>query len=268
MILDILKVFILSVVEAFTEFIPVSSTGHMIIVEHFLPLSKNKNFVNSFEIIIQLGAILAIIVLFFPRIFPFIYKGEKRMEIIRMWSKIIVAMLPAVFLGLLFDDYITDHLFKISVIAFTLLFYGVILILIENSKFSYKINDISNVSYKKALFIGFFQCLAMIPGTSRSAASIIGAMLLGLNRVVATEFSFFLAIPTMLGATTLQLLKVGSQLSFYELSLIFLGFILTFILSLFIVKYFLNYIKRNNFKVFGYYRIILAIILIIYMVIK
>ena len=202
MILDIFKVFLLSLVEAFTEFIPVSSTGHMILLENLIKLSENKVFVNAFQIIIQLGAILAVVVVFFNEIYPFKYKGEKRNELFSLWKKIIVAVL--------------------------------------------------------------FQCLAMIPGTSRSAATIIGAMLIGLSRIAATEFSFYLAIPTMLGATSLKLIKLGNILTSYELILIFLGLILTFIMSLYIIKGFMKYIKNRDFKLFGYYRIILGLIVLIF----
>ncbi|WP_066899868.1 undecaprenyl-diphosphate phosphatase [Streptobacillus notomytis] len=263
MLLDILKVFILSLIESFTEFIPVSSTGHMILADKYINLSSNKEFVTAFQVIIQLGAILAVVVIFFKKLYPFIYKGEKRKELLNLWSKIVIAVLPAVVLGLIFDEYIEKHFFNVNVVAIMLLIYGFFLVIIESIKRKAKINDISNLSYIAALIIGLFQCLAMIPGTSRSAATIIGAMLLGLNRVIATEFSFFLAIPTMLGATILKLIKIGSFLSIYELFLIFLGLIFTFIMSLMIINSFLKYIKKHDFKVFGYYRVAIALIIIL-----
>lgn len=262
MFLDILKVTLLSIIEAFTEFIPVSSTGHMIIVDHFIKLSHNAEFVNAFEIIIQLGAILAVVFIFYNKLNPFLYKGNKRIEIIDLWFKIVVAVLPAVILGLLFDNYISSKLFNVKVVSINLIIYGLLLIIIKGKNTSI---NLVNLTYKKAFFIGLFQCLAMIPGTSRSAVTIIGAMLLGLNRVSATDFSFFLAIPTMIGATSLKLLKIGNILSFYELSLIFIGFVLTFLFSLVIIRVFLRYIKNNDFKVFGYYRIVLGLILLIYL---
>ncbi|WP_064579536.1 undecaprenyl-diphosphate phosphatase [Streptobacillus moniliformis] len=263
MLLDILKVFILSLIESFTEFIPVSSTGHMIIADKYINLSSNKEFVTAFQVIIQLGAILAVVVIFFKKLYPFIYKGDERKELLELWSKIIVAVLPAVILGLAFDDYIEKHFFNTSIVAIMLLIYGILLIVIENKGRKSKINDISKLTYTMAVGIGMFQCLAMIPGTSRSAATIIGAMFLGLNRIIATEFSFFLAIPTMLGATTLKLIKIGSSLSTYELFLIFLGLVFTFIMSLMIINSFLKYIKNHDFKIFGYYRIIIALIILL-----
>ncbi|CAM3189108.1 MULTISPECIES: undecaprenyl-diphosphate phosphatase [Streptobacillus] len=261
MLLDILKVFILSLIEAFTEFIPVSSTGHMILADRYINLSSNKEFVTAFQVIIQLGAILAVVIIFFKKLYPFIYKGEKRQALLNLWGKIIVAVLPAVVLGLLFDDYIEEHFFDVNIVAIMLLIYGVLLIIIESKKRKSSVNDIVNLTYTMAIGIGLFQCLAMIPGTSRSAATIIGAMFLGLNRIIATEFSFFLAIPTMLGATTLKLIKIGSFLSTYELFLIFLGLVFTFIMSLLIINSFLKYIKKHDFKVFGYYRIIIALLI-------
>ena len=264
MIIDIFKVFLLSLVEAFTEFIPVSSTGHMILLETLIKLSENKVFVNAFQIIIQLGAILAVVVVFFNEIYPFKYKGEKRNELFSLWEKIIVAVLPAVVLGLLFDDLIDKYLFNPIIVSIMLVIYGVLLVFIESKNKKVKVESVKDISYTMAIYIGLFQCLAMIPGTSRSAATIIGAMLIGLSRVAATEFSFYLAIPTMLGATSLKLIKLGNILTSYELILIFLGLILTFIMSLYIIKGFMKYIKNRDFKLFGYYRIILGLIVLIF----
>lgn len=268
MILDIIKIIILSIVEALTEFIPVSSTGHMIIVEEFLKLSNNKSFVNAFEIIIQLGAIFAVILIFFKKLFPYIYKSQKRKELLILWQKILIAFIPSAILGFLLDDIITKYFFNYITVSITLLIYGIILIYIEKIKKNSNINDLRDITYTKAFIIGIFQSLAMIPGTSRSAATIIGSMLLGLNRIIATEFSFFLAIPTMFGASIYKIFKIGNILSRYEILLIFLGFILTFFFSLLIINKFLEYIKKNDFKIFGYYRIILAIIILSYYYIK
>nr|WP_068268883.1 undecaprenyl-diphosphate phosphatase [Caviibacter abscessus] len=251
--ITILKVIFLSFIEGLTEFIPVSSTGHMILVENFLTLSKNRQFVNAFEIIIQLGAILSVIVYFYNTIFPIN---------INLWKKILVAVLPAVVLGLLFDDYIDKHFFNPIVVSIMLIFYGIILIFIEKRKKESNILHINNISYRSAFIIGIFQCLAMIPGTSRSAATIIGAMLLGTSRMVATEFSFFLAIPTMLGATTLKLVKINS-LSSSEYGLIALGFVFSFIFAYIFISFFINYIKKHDFSIFGYYRIIIGILVLI-----
>ena len=245
----------LSFIEGLTEFIPVSSTGHMIIVEHFMKLSENRQFVNAFYIIIQLGAILSVIVYFFRKIFPLN---------IQLWKKIVVAVMPAVVLGLLFDDYIDKYLFSPIIVSATLIIYGLILIFLEKGTKKFKIDNINDVSYRTAFTIGVFQCLAMIPGTSRSASTIIGAMLLGVNRIVATEFSFFLAIPTMLGATLLKVVKMGLGLSGYEWFLIALGFVLSFIFAYGVIRVFMNYIKKHDFKIFGYYRIALGVIVLLY----
>ena len=266
MILDIVKVVLLSLVEGLTEFIPVSSTGHMIIVEQFLKLSENKQFVNAFEIIIQLGAILSVVVYYWNKIWPFSSNllPQKRKEITLMWIKIIIAVLPAVVLGLLFDDVIDEHLFNPMTVSVMLVVYGILLIWLESGKKrKEKFKTIAELPVITALEIGIFQCLAMIPGTSRSAATIIGGVLLGLNRVLATEFSFFLAIPTMLGATLLKIIKIGSGLGGYEWFLIALGFILSFVFAYGVIKIFMNYIKKHDFKIFGYYRIIVGIIILI-----
>ncbi len=266
MFLSIIKVFILSLVEGLTEFVPVSSTGHMIIVDNFLKLSSNKEFVSAFQIIIQLGAILSVVVYYWKRIFPF-SKGnskEKMMEIIQMWLKIVIAVLPAVVLGLLLDDIIEEHFFNPVTVSIMLVFYGIILVWLESkNKKKVKYETIKNVPLKVAFGVGLFQCLAMIPGTSRSAATIIGGVLLGLNRVLATEFSFFLAIPTMIGASLLKIVKMGNSLMLSEWFLIGIGFVLSFVVAYLVIKIFMNYIKKHNFKIFGYYRIILGIIMII-----
>lgn len=266
MFLSIIKVFILSLVEGLTEFVPVSSTGHMIIVDNFLKLSSNKEFVSAFQIIIQLGAILSVVVYYWKKIFPFSKENskEKTMEIIQMWVKIVIAVLPAVVLGLLLDDIIEEHFFNPVTVSIMLVFYGIILVFLESkNKKKVKYETIKNVPLKVAFGVGMFQCLAMIPGTSRSAATIIGGVLLGLNRVLATEFSFFLAIPTMIGASLLKIVKMGNSLMLSEWLLIGLGFVLSFVVAYLVIKIFMNYIKKHNFKIFGYYRIILGIIMII-----
>lgn len=266
MIFSIIKVFILSLVEGLTEFVPVSSTGHMIIVDQFLKLSDNKVFVDAFKIIIQLGAILSVVVYYWKKIFPFAKGNTKQesMDIIAMWIKIVIAVIPAVILGLKFDDIIEEKFFNSLTVSIMLVFYGILLIWIETrKKKEEKIKSIKEMTIPLALGVGLFQCLAMIPGTSRSAATIIGGVLLGLNRVLATEFSFFLAIPTMLGATLLKIVKIGNVLTMEEWFLIGLGFVLSFIFAYAVIKVFMDYIKKHDFKVFGYYRIILGIIMLI-----
>lgn len=264
MILDIFKILILSLVEGLTEFVPISSTGHMILVDNFIKLSENRNFVISFQIIIQLGAILSVVVYYWDKLFPFSKKNSKKKqkEIINMWIKIMVGLFPAIILGLLFDDLIEEYFFNSFSVAVMLTFYGILLILIESINKNVKITEINQITLKTSLAIGLFQCLALIPGTSRSAATIIGGILLGLNRMLATEFSFFLAIPTMIGASTLKILKMGNVLSNYEWFLIALGFLFSFIISYFVIKNFINFIKKNDFKIFGYYRIFVGIIIL------
>lgn len=261
MITDILKVLLLSFVEGLTEFIPVSSTGHMILVEKFIKLSGNKTFVDAFQIIIQLGAILSVVVYYWDKIWPFsrtISKYE-RSEIIMMWIKIVIAVLPAVVLGFLFDDVIEKYFFNWVNVSVMLVVYGIILIWLESGKKKKgKIKNIRDLPIPVAVGVGLFQCLAMIPGTSRSAATIIGGVLLGLDRVLATEFSFFLAIPTMMGASFLKIVKDGLSLSGYEWFLIGLGFIFSFIFAYGVIRVFMAYIKKHDFKILGYYRIILG----------
>ena len=266
MIFSIIKVFILSLVEGLTEFVPVSSTGHMILVDQFLKLSDNKVFVDAFKIIIQLGAILSVVVYYWKKIFPFAKGNTKQesMDIIAMWVKIVIAVIPAVILGLKFDDIIEEKFFNSLTVSIMLVFYGILLIWIETrKKKEEKIKSIKEMTIPLALGVGLFQCLAMIPGTSRSAATIIGGVLLGLNRVLATEFSFFLAIPTMLGATLVKIVKIGNVLTMEEWFLIGLGFVLSFIFAYAVIKVFMDYIKKHDFKVFGYYRIILGIIILL-----
>lgn len=269
MLIDILKVIFLSVVEGLTEFLPVSSTGHMIIVDDFLKLSDNKSFTDSFMIIIQLGAIFSVLVYFWNELWPFSGSKQARVKKFRLWRKVIVAVMPAVVLGLLFDDFIEEKLFNPMTVSIALIFYGIILIVLEiknSKKIIFRVDSIEKITYFAAFSIGFFQCLAMVPGTSRSAATIIGAMLMGFNRSIAAEFSFFLAIPTMLGASLLKIVKTGLVLNFYEWFLIALGFIASFLVALVVINYFMDYIKRKDFKIFAYYRIVLGIIVLLILV--
>lgn len=251
--ITILKALIISFIEGLTEFIPVSSTGHMIIANKFINLSSNKEFVNAFIVIIQLGAILSVVVYFKDKFLKFSLKS---------WILILYATMPAAVLGLLLDDFIEQHLFNHITVAIALIFYGIALILIEKIKKKESIESLDMISYKKAVYIGFFQCLAMIPGTSRSAATIIGAMLLGLKRVLATEFSFFLAIPTMIGASTLKVIKMP-VLTNFEYMIIALGFVSSFIFAYTFIAVFLSYIKKHDFKIFGIYRIIVGVLVLI-----
>ncbi len=289
--LEIIKVIILSIVEGITEFLPVSSTGHLILFNQFVGLEPQA-FSNAFMVIIQLGAILAVIAIYFDKLNPFgvdkidnkkypetieqmsgwkkfvnkTYYWFNNNDTVTLWLKIIVATLPAAVLGFLFDDYIDELLFYPIPVAIALIFYGIIIILIEKknaNKKEFKITDVFDVTYKTALLIGCFQVLAMWPGTSRSAATIIGGILLGLNRKAAADFSFFLAIPTMFGATLLKIVKV-TGLSSTQWGLIALGFVISFIVAYIVIKKFLEYIQKHDFSVFGYYRIVLGIIVLLY----
>ncbi len=280
MLLDILKVIIISVVEGLTEFIPVSSTGHILIVEALLKPFSNEEFRNAFTFVIQLGAIMSVVLVYWKRIFPFIGTKEEQKEKWNMWFKIFVALIPAVFLifpiirvgneKMSLDDLTEKFLYNPLTIAIALIFYGIILILIEdkNKGKKSKINSISEITYLSAFGVGMFQCLASIPGTSRSAATIIGGMLLGFNRVVATEFSFFLAIPTMVGASAIKLIKNIDNLHATEIMYLLLGAFVSFVVSLIVIKVFMNYIREKDFKIFGYYRIILGIVVLILMMLK
>lgn len=287
MIIDFIKVLILSIVEGVTEFLPVSSTGHLILVNQFVKLEP-EGFSNAFNVIIQLGAILSVVVLYFERLNPWT-KSKIRLprnyddlndrskayfilthpdkDTIKLWFKVIVGVLPAMVLGLLFDDLIDEYLFNPMTVAAMLFIWGLIIIFVEKRNKNIKYEKISDVPYITIIMIGFFQCLAMIPGTSRSAATIMGAMILGLSRPAAAEFSFFLAIPTMLGATLLKLVKNFGGFSSYEWTLILIGMVLSFIVAFIVIKKFLSYVKKHDFIPFGIYRIILAVVVFAYFLI-
>ncbi|WP_410207869.1 undecaprenyl-diphosphate phosphatase [Fusobacterium sp.] len=262
----ILLVVILAIVEGMTEFLPVSSTGHMILVEKFIgDVGLSKQFMDSFMIIVQLGAIFAVVLYFWDKLTPFVKTQKEFVLRMRLWVKVIIGVLPAVVIGLLLDDYISEYFMgNVFVVATTLIFYGILLIVIEKyHKGESKVNTIGKMSYKLAFIIGFFQCLAMIPGTSRSGATIIGALLLGLSREVATEYSFFLAIPTMFGATFLKIIKNGLNFTSGEWQLIGIGTLVAFIVAYLVIKWFMGYIKKRDFVFFGVYRIILGIVVLV-----
>ncbi len=282
MIFDLFKVLILGIVEGLTEFLPISSTGHLILFGKFIELSP-KEFSNAFFVIIQLGAILSVLYLYFNDLNPIgKYKIQEKvgdkykslslkdkwelrdMPTMRLLAKIIIGFLPAAVLGFLFDDLIDKYLFNEVTVAIALIFYGIIIILMEkkNKDSNFKYNDLDDISLKTAFFIGVFQCLAMVPGTSRSAATIIGAMLLGCSRTSAAKFSFYLAIPTMLGATALKVIKIGISFSLWQWFLIIVGGIVSYIVALIVIKKFLSYIRNNDFTYFGIYRIILGILVL------
>ena len=268
-IIELIKVVILGVVEGLTEWLPVSSTGHMILVDEFIKLDVDKKFMDMFLVVIQLGAILAVVVLNFERLNPFSSwktRQEKR-ETIDLWMKVVVACLPAAVIGLAFNDYMEEHFMNAPVVAFTLIFYGVLFIVIENynKRRRPRVNRLERLDYKTALIIGFFQVLSLVPGTSRSGSTIIGGILFGTSRYVATEFTFFLAIPVMFGASFLKLVKFGFHYTGAEMLILVLGMATAFVVSIASIKFLLQYIKTNDFKAFGWYRIALGIVVLAYL---
>lgn len=265
-ILDAIKAVILGLVEGLTEFLPISSTGHLILVNQFVTF--DKTFTILFDVVIQLGAIMAALVYFWKKLWPFSSDKIKNKEIISIWYKIIVAVLPALVFGALFGNFIENKLFNPWVVAIALLIGGIIILIIEKRKPQPKIDSISNISYKTAFFIGLIQCLSLIPGTSRSASTIIGAMVFGASRVVATEFSFFLAIPTMFAASAYSLLKYKAALDSHQIIILAIGFIVSFIAALAVIRFFIKYVQKHNFKIFGYYRIVLGLLIIVYFLMR
>lgn len=274
MLIDIIKAFLFGVVEGITEWLPISSTGHMIILNDFIKLGVSPEFYELFEVVIQLGAILAVVVMYFKTIFPWGFgkDSNETKKTFNLWGKIIVACLPAAVIGILFDDILDKYLYNSIVVSLMLIIYGIIFIVIENKKINKnKVNSLEDITYKQALGVGAFQLLSLIPGTSRSGATIIGGLLLGLKRSVAAEFTFFLAIPVMCGASLLKLLKyvmdVGFVFQSSELLILLTGSLVAFLVSMFIIKFLISYIRKHDFKVFGYYRIGLGILVLLYFLI-
>jgi undecaprenyl-diphosphatase len=263
---EIFKAIILGIVQGITEWLPVSSTGHMILVDEFLKMNMSDTFISTFLVVIQFGSILAVLVIFFKKLNPFDSSKTKiqKNETIDLWIKVIIAVIPSGIIGVLFEDQIDALFFNPTTVAIALIVYGVIMIALENRNKKPLYSDFSQVTYKLALGIGLFQCLALIPGTSRSGSTIIGAVLLGTSRYVATEFSFFLAVPTMLGASALKLVKTGFDFSGFEWLVLATGSIVAFVVSILAIKFLLDYIKKHDFKAFGYYRIVLGIIVLAY----
>lgn len=268
--IDIFKAIILGIVQGITEWLPVSSTGHMILVDEFIKLNMSKTFISTFLVVIQFGSILAVLTIFFKKLNPFDGSKTKiqKRETVDLWCKVIVAVIPSAIIGLLWEDTIDALFFNSTTVAIALIVYGIIMIALENRNKKPIYNDFSQVTYKLAIGIGLFQCLALIPGTSRSGSTIIGAVLLGTSRYVATEFSFFLAIPTMLGASALKLVKAGFAFNGFEWIVLATGSIVAYVVSVFVIKFLLDYIRKHDFKVFGYYRIVLGIIVLAYFWLK
>lgn len=274
--IEILKAVLFGIVEGITEWLPISSTGHMILLNEFINLNVSDEFYKLFEVVIQLGAIMAVVVLFFKEIWPLKKQKEKIVldkKSLNLWGKIIVACIPAVIIGLLFDDILDKYLYNGVVVALALIIYGIIFIIIESKNIGKRnVKSIDKISYKQALGIGAFQLLALIPGTSRSGSTIIGGLLLGLERSVIAEFTFFLAIPVMAGASLLKLLKyivkVGFVFNGLEIAILLVATIVAFVVSMIVIRFFMNYIKKHDFKVFGYYRIVLGFIVLLYFLMK
>ena len=266
--IEILKAIFLGIVEGITEWLPISSTGHMILVDEFIKLDVSKEFLDMFMVVIQLGAILAVLVLYFHKLNPFSRKKTlvERKQTWSLWLKVIIACLPAAVIGLIFDDKINELFFNAWTIAITLIVYGVLFIIVEifNRNRKPKIRELSQLPYTMAFLIGVFQLLALIPGTSRSGVTIITALLLGASRFVAAEFTFFLAIPVMLGASALKLVKFGFSYTGLEIAILIAGVLTAFLVSVLAIKFLMKYIKKHDFKIFGVYRILLGIAVIIY----
>ena len=266
-IIEILKVIVLGMVEGFTEWLPISSTGHLILINQLIHLDVSPEFMEMFRVVIQLGAILAVVMLYFDRLNPLSRskRGDQRRVALILWSKIIVACVPAAILGKLLDDWMDAHLYNGLVVSIMLVVYGILFILIENRNQTSKpqITKMWQLNYQTALYIGMFQVLALIPGTSRS-----GAVILGCSRAVAAEFSFFVGIPVMLGASLLKLAKFGFRFSNAEILYLVLGMAVAFLVSVYSIRFLMSWVKKNDFKVFGYYRIVLGVIVLIWYVIS
>lgn len=270
-VIEILKAILFGIVEGVTEWLPISSTGHMILLDEFIHLGVSEEFYKLFEVVIQLGAILAVVVMYFKVIFPWGFgkKKEDTLNTLNLWGKILVACVPAAIIGILFDDWLDEHLFNSVVVSLALIVYGVVFIIIESKNYNRGvIKSLNDITYKQALGVGGFQLLSLIPGTSRSGSTIIGGLILGLERSVAAEFTFFLAIPVMAGASFLKLVKyilnVGFVFNASELILLGVGSLVAFIVSILIIKFLINYIRKHDFKVFGWYRIALGILVLVY----
>ncbi|WP_312643141.1 undecaprenyl-diphosphate phosphatase [Hydrogenoanaerobacterium sp.] len=264
---ELLKVIFLGVVEGITEWLPISSTGHMLLIDAFVPLNMSESFKEMFMVVIQFGAIIAVVTMFWDRVFPFQFKKRPtiKKEVISLWGKIVVSCVPTGILGILFDDFLEQYFGTAQTIAIMLIVYGLAFIVVEtwNKKRTPAVNSTKEISYNTAVFFGVFQALAMIPGTSRSGSTIIGALLIGVSRATAAEFSFFLAIPTMLGASVFKLIKFGFSFSTVELQALLIGMTVAFAVSLLVLKLIMKYIQKHDFKIFGWYRIILGIVVLI-----
>lgn len=269
-VVEILKAVVIGVVQGITEWLPISSTGHMILLDEFIKLNVTKSFLDMFLVVVQLGSILAVLYLYFNRLNPFsMQKSEtEKKETLTLWGKVILGCVPAAVVGFLLDDFIHEKLYSPVTVALMLILYGILFLIIENKNRQAPIDRLNKLDYKTALLIGVFQVLALVPGTSRSGATIIGAGVLGASRSVAAEYSFFLAIPVMFGASGLKflkyILKVGMNFSITEIGILISGVIVAFLVSVWAIKFLMSYIKKHDFKLFGYYRIALGVIVLLY----
>ena len=275
MIIELLKAVLFGIVEGITEWLPVSSTGHMILLDEFIRLQVSPEFYEMFQVVIQLGAIAAVIVLFFYKLNPFSLKKDRQQkkDTWQLWFKVVVAVLPSAVIGLLLDDWMDEHLYNYVVVAIALMLYGVAFLFVENANEGkeLKVKNVYEINYRTALLIGVFQCLALIPGTSRSGSTILGAILLGVGRSAGAEFSFFLAIPTMLGASALKFLKFilsGVSATTTELGVLAVGCLVSFIVSFLVIRGLMEYVRKHSFAAFGLYRILLGSVVLIYFVAK
>ena len=273
--LEFLKAVIFGIVEGITEWLPVSSTGHLILLDEFMELKVSDAFYEMFQVVIQLGAILAVIVLFFHKLNPFSPKKNETQKHNTwvLWFKVVVAVVPSAVVGLLLDDWMDEHLYNYIVVAIMLIVYGVAFIFVEkrNDSREFAISKVSQIDYRTALLMGAFQCLSLIPGTSRSGATILGGIFLGVSRAAAAEFSFFMAIPTMLGASALKLLKFlleGVKATGTEIMVLVVGSVVSFLVSLFVIKALMEYVRKHSFSIFGVYRIVLGTVVLLYFLLR
>ncbi len=268
LIFEWIKVLILGIVEGITEWLPISSTGHMILVDEFLHLNVTPQFLEMFLVVIQLGAIMAVVVLYFNKLNPFGRKKTylQKRETLSLWGKVLVACIPAGILGALFNDKINELFYNYKVVAITLIVYGILFIVVENynKKRRPQVSDFEHLNYRTVLWIGVFQVLSLIPGTSRSGATILGAILLGTSRNIAAEFSFFLSIPVMFGASLVKLMDFGFAFTQTELMMLVFGVVVAFVVSILAIKFLITYIQRHDFKAFGWYRIVLGVLVLTY----
>lgn len=269
-IIEIIKALVLGIVEGITEWLPISSTGHMILVDEFLKLNVSEEFKSMFLVVIQLGAILAVVVLYFKKLIPLDVQNKKlhwKKDTLVMWLKIIVSCIPAAIVGVFFDDELEAVFYNWQTVSAALILFGIFFIIIEkrNRGREPKINSINDISYKTAIIIGIFQLIAAVfPGTSRSGATIVGALLIGVSRPVAAEYTFFLAVPVMFGASALKLVKFGFDFTSQELVILFVGLVSAFVVSILAIKFLMSYIKKHDFTAFGWYRIVLGAAVILY----